>query len=185
MCGLRMNLVFFRHPFDWTLLQKAETPSVHKRYKTRLTFLAACNFPELQKMSLMMIGKSARPKPSERRSRTELGFEYHDNSKARMNQELFFYSACAIRQLWQTPGYQLLLHIDNCSAHGKEDPFPRLRNVTINIFPPNTNSKIQPLDAIIIVWVNNCYRRRLLFCNDNTSCGKKTIYSANKLASMR
>ena len=62
----------------------------------------------------------------------------------------------------RTPGRKILLLLDDCSAHGKKESLPELQNVHVEFLPPNTTSKVQPLDAGIIAWVKKMYRRRLL-----------------------
>lgn len=86
----------------------------------------------------------------------------------------------------RTPGRKILLLSDNCLAHGSEDDLPPLQNFRVIFLPPNTTSRIQPLDAGIIAWVRRRYRRRLLFgVFENIESGKKSIYNGDILTAIR
>lgn len=55
----------------------------------RITFLAACNSNDTERMPLMIVGKAARPRPFERSSGADLGFDYHHIIMACMTKRLF------------------------------------------------------------------------------------------------
>lgn len=48
---------------------------------------------------------------------------------------------------------------DNCSAHGSLESIPPIDNVEILFLPPNSTSKLQPLDAEIIATLKIKYRK--------------------------
>ena len=76
--------------------------------------------------------------------------------------------------------------MDICSAHGSQDSQPELRNVSILFFPPNTTSRLQPLDAGIIAAIKLRYRRRQMeFAVDMAEVGKGDIYKVDILSAMR
>lgn len=54
----------------------------------------------------------------------------------------------------------VLLIIDNCTAHGKKEHLPPLNHTTIMFLPLNSTSKIQPCDAGIIRNFEGYYRQR-------------------------
>ncbi|XP_054283402.1 tigger transposable element-derived protein 6-like [Macrosteles quadrilineatus] len=54
---------------------------------------------------------------------------------------------------------KILLFIDNCSAH---KDIPPLKNVKVQFLPPNTTSKLQPLDQGIIKNFKVNYRREVV-----------------------
>ena len=54
---------------------------------------------------------------------------------------------------------KILLLIDNCPAHPKDVP---LRNIELVYLPPNSTSKLQPLDQGIIKVVKQKYRKKLV-----------------------
>eukprot|EP00171_Calliarthron_tuberculosum_P004123 IDg4123t1 len=177
--------LFYRQPPCWTLSNGVV--SGQKKEKTRMTFLACCNGDGSEKMKLMVIGTARNPRPFKKKSGQDLGFDYHANKKAWMNTPLFY--AWLIRFdnfIDRKPGRKVLLMIDNCSAHGKRETLPPLRNVRVDFLPPNTTSKVQPLDAGIIAWIKAKYKRRLLLrVFDNIDMGRKSIYNVDILCAMR
>ena len=60
-----------------------------KKQKLRLSVLACCNTDGTEKMPLMLIGKSKRPRVFGNSAGKQLGFDYHANAKAWMTAELF------------------------------------------------------------------------------------------------
>ena len=53
---------------------------------------------------------------------------------------------------------KILLFIDNCSAH----PHLDFSNIKLAFFPPNTTSKLQPMDAGLIQNFKLIYSKKLL-----------------------
>jgi len=150
-------------------------PAGHKKEKTRITCLACCNSDGTEKMPLMVIGSALNPRPFKKKSGQELGFDYHANKKAWMTTVLFCEWLRRLdRYVGRTAGRKILLLIDNCSAHGKKETMPALRNVRVEFLPPNATSKVQTLDAGIIAWVKAKYRRRLLFSVFETLIWRKS-----------
>lgn len=177
--------LFYRQPPNWTLANTSV--SGFKKEKTRLTFLACCNNDGSERLKLMVIGTALKPRAFQKKSGQEYGFDYHANKKAWMTKELFFAWLKRFDEyVARKPGRKILLLLDNCSAHGKEEDMPPLQNIRVIFLPPNTTSKIQPLDAGIIAWVKRRYRRRLLFrVFENIECGKKSIYNVDILTAIR
>ncbi|CAH0731050.1 unnamed protein product, partial [Brenthis ino] len=54
---------------------------------------------------------------------------------------------------------KILMFIDNCTAHGE---IPNLKNIKIKYLPPNTTSKLQPLDQGIIQSFKMHYRKEVV-----------------------
>lgn len=177
--------LFYRQPPSWTLSTKPV--SGFKKEKARISFLACCNYTGTEQMPLMIIGNSKKPHAFKGKTGQELGFDYHFNQKAWMTKCLFFAWLNRLDvYVGSTTGRKILLLIDNCSAHGRKDELPKLENVRVEFLPPNTTSKVQPLDAGIIAWVKSRFRRRLLFrVFDNIDAGKKSIYNIDILTAMR
>ena len=50
----------------------------------------------------------------------------------------------------KTAGRNVLLLLDNFSGHGRPENLPDLSCVQVELIPPNTTSKLQPMDASII-----------------------------------
>lgn len=123
----------------------------NKKEMTRMTFLASYNNDSSDKVPLMAIGNSKIPWAFKKMTGQELGFDNHANRKAWMTMRLFHGWLGRLYQyidrlLW----CEILLLLDNCSAHGKKEKFPEMKNICVEFLPPNTKSKIQPLDAGII-----------------------------------
>lgn len=72
-----------------------------------------------------------------------------------MNKLIFF---AWIRRLKdyidQTKDRNIILFIDNCSAHGAKESLPALQHVDVPFLSPKTTSHIQPLYAVIIAVLN-------------------------------
>lgn len=177
--------LFYRQPPNWTLSNTAV--SGFKKEKTRLTFLACCNNDGTERLKLMVIGTAMKPRAFQKKSGQEHGFDYHANKKAWMTKELFFAWLNRFDQyVARKPGRKILLLLDNCSAHGKAEDLPPLHNIRVIFLPPNTTSKVQPLDAGIIAWVKRRYRRRLLFrVFENIESGKNSIYNVDIITAIR
>lgn len=78
-----------------------------------------------------------------------------------MNSSLFFDWLCHLdRKIGQSKGQKIFLLIDNCSAHQNLDTIPNLTHVEIDVLPPSTTNKLQPLDAGIISAIKVRYRWR-------------------------
>lgn len=91
--------LFYRQPPGWTL---SKTPvSGHKQDKTRITCLACCNWDGSEKFPLMVIGRANRPRPFGKKSGQELGFDYHHNKKAWMNQVLFLRGCIVLTSIFR------------------------------------------------------------------------------------
>ncbi len=58
----------------------------------------------------------------------------------------------------RTQDRKILLFMDNCGAH----PHLELSNIELAFLPPNTTSKLQPMDAGIIQTTKVTYRKKLL-----------------------
>ena len=79
-----------------------------------------------------------------------------------------------------------LSRIDNCSAHGRISTLPEIDHVEVVFLPPNTISKLQPLDAGIIASLKANYRRRQLErAVDLIDINGKDLYSVEQLMAMR
>lgn len=99
-----------------------------KKQMVRLSYLACCNATGTERYPLMIIGNSARPPCFKRKSGADLGFDYHSNKKAWMTGELFTgwfrrFSSYISRI---DEKRNVLLLIDNCSAHGSDRTLPAL-----------------------------------------------------------
>jgi hypothetical protein len=135
---------------------KGETCKGGKASKQRITVLLCSNMDGTDKRPLYVIGKSSKPRCFYGVQR--LPVDYVSNKKAWMVSSLF---ESYVRQLDKAITSQkrnIVLIIDNCPAHPSID---NLRSIKIVYLPPNTTSKIQPMDGGVI-HAFKCYYRRLM-----------------------
>ena len=128
-----------------------------KKDKTRLTVAFTCNADGSDKLEPLFLGHSERPRCFNKRYGRDLGFNYFHNKKAWMTGQLF---AEFLAQLDQHVGRKVLLFVDNAPSHKFDKLTPK--NVEVCSLPPNTTSKLQPMDAGIIASVKRRYRARHL-----------------------
>ena len=110
---------------------------------------------------LLVIGKSKCPCCPKNINLDTIGCKYRNNSKAWITQAIFneWLKSFDARMA----GRQVLLIMDNCSAHIPLAQLPtviRLRNTTVFYLLPITTSKLHPCDAGIIRNLKAYYRRR-------------------------
>lgn len=152
-----------------------------------LTLLMSGNADGSEKLPLMFIGVAKKPRAFGSKSGQDLGFDYWHNRRARMDSVLFFEWLNRFNNyICQKPGRNVLLLLDNCSAHGTKRTIPTLSNVRIQYLPPNTTSQYQPMTAGItrsfkIRYRRLQYERALDFGNDN----EHNIYRLDQLTAMK
>ena len=158
-----------------------------KKAKDRITVLPCSNADGIEKIELMIIGKALIPRVFKNKSGQELGLDYHANKKAWMTATLFFeWLARFHTYISKTPGRQALLLLDNCSAHGSQQSMPDMDNVRVVFLPPNTTSKVQPMDAGIIACMKVRYTRlQMERALDLVDENVKNIYKVDVLSAMR
>eukprot|EP00171_Calliarthron_tuberculosum_P003120 IDg3120t1 len=169
-----------------------ELPHIHeklskKKQKARMTFLACANADGSGKFPMMIIGRARRPRCFQKKTGQDLGFDYWHNSKAWMTSVLFYgWLERFDNFIGQTPGRKVALLLDNCSAHGKPGTLPVLNNVEIIFLPPNTTSKVQPMDAGVIACVKMRYRRfQISRALDSEDRNTGDVYKVNQLLAMK
>ena len=133
-----------------------------KVIKEMLNFLVFDNANCTEKYLLIVIGHSKHPRCFGSLSPTERGFDYHSNSEAWMNTELFFEWLhrffCCIGKISKR---KVLLLLDNAHCHGSIARLPELPNVSFLFSPKRTMSRLQPMDASVINALKNRYRSRI------------------------
>ena len=120
-----------------------------KKDKTRITIAFTINATGTDRWKPYSIGHANKPRCFKQKTGEELGFFYLHNKKAWMT-SIFFETY--LRQfnghIGRTRGQKVLLLIDNTPSHAFEHL--TLSYVKVCPLPPNTTSKLQPLDAGII-----------------------------------
>src|SRR2546423_14531105 len=116
-----------------------------KKDKTRLTLALTCNATSTDQVPLLILGYAEKPRCFNKKSGQEHGFFYLSNKKAWITKDFF---QKYLHRLNAHVGRKILLLIDNAPSHiWKHTDYP---NLEIMALPPNTTSKLQPLDAGII-----------------------------------
>ena len=112
-----------------------------------MTVALCANANGTDKLKPLVIGKYLNPRCFKRINRNSLGVMYEANAKAWMTGRVFERWLKAFDQ--RITGRKVILLIDNAPSHAVNAV--ELRNTTIRFLPPNTTSRIQPMDADIIM----------------------------------
>ncbi|XP_054276524.1 tigger transposable element-derived protein 6-like [Macrosteles quadrilineatus] len=148
---------FFKCLTDRTLSFKGDSCSGGKMSKVRITVLLCANSDGTDKLKPLVIGKAKNPRCF--KNVKSLPTEYEANNKAWMVSGFFSSWLKNIDKAMKKKNRKILLFIDNCSAH---KDIPPLKNVKVQFLPPNTTSKLQPLDQGIIKNFKVNYRREVV-----------------------
>jgi hypothetical protein len=148
--------LFYRLEPDRTLA--TQRLSGRKKNKERLSIALCANSDGSHKLNPLIIGKSKKPRCFNNVKINNLQMTYRNNPKAWMLTTVF---QDWLREFDQEVAKKhrnlhALLLLDNCPSH-KIDGLV-LSNVEIHFLPPNTTSKIQPMDAGIIMSFKRHYR---------------------------
>lgn len=140
-----------------TLDTRGEKCHGGKQNKARITVLLGANMDGSTKLRPLVIGKFKTPHCM--RNRCDIPVTYAWNRKSWMTRDVFE----KWLKDWDTQlaeqGRKACLLVDNCSAHHTDVP---LKNIELKFLPPNTTSKLQPLDQGIIRAFKAIYKRRLI-----------------------
>ncbi|GFW31518.1 tigger transposable element-derived protein 6 [Trichonephila clavipes] len=128
-----------------------------KHSKERLTILLTVNIDGSEKITPLVIGKSAKPRCF--KGINSFPTKYHSNKKAWMTTELFNEWLVSLNSDMKRDKRHILLFLDNCTVYNNAPP---LSNVKLKFFPPNSTSKLQPLDQGIIHNFKTFYRREVV-----------------------
>lgn len=135
-----------------TLALKKDPCTGGKVAKDRITVLISTNMTGNEKMPLLVIGKSAKPRCF--KNVKTLPVEYRNNKKSWMTTFLFNEWLLKLDRRMKMQQRKIVMFLDNCPAHGK----PKLDNVRLVFMPPNTTAKLQPCDQGIIANFKQKYR---------------------------
>ena len=128
-----------------------------EKSKERLTVMVAANMDESEKLPLMVIGKSKKPRCF--KYVKSLPVQYEANKKAWMTGDLYTSWLWKLDRAFQKEKWKVLLFADNCLAH---PIVPRLQAVTVHFLPPNTTAVLQPMDQGVIQCFKMWYKKLLL-----------------------
>jgi hypothetical protein len=155
-----------------------------KKDKTRISVALCANSDGTEKEELLIIGHSAKPRAFNKKTGQQLGFFYRFNKKAWMTTQLFQEWLQQFDVRMRRQERQVLLLLDNAPTHAVKNLV--LTNVKVLFLPPNTTSRIQPMDAGIIAAFKKRYRSfHLAHAIDRDAAGQKNIYKVDILKAMR
>ncbi|XP_066259361.1 tigger transposable element-derived protein 4-like [Euwallacea similis] len=149
--------LFFKLTPDRTLKFKGQTCEGGKLSKERITIFVVANLTGSEKRKLLVIGKSKNPRYF--KNIVQLPVTYKSNKRAWMNSEIFINALREWDEELRRKKRKIILLVDNCPAH------PDVKNlmwITLVFMPPNTSSKLQPMDQGVIHSLKSHYRRLLL-----------------------
>lgn len=145
--------LFFECTPDSTFTLKGDDCHGGKRSKERITVLSIMNATGTEKLTPLVIGKSANPRYfKEIKSKP---VDTHADKKAWMKAHLFSEWLVNLKRKMKNKQRQILLLKDNCTPHS---PVPNLSHLKVQCFPPNATSKLPPLNLDIIEKFKHFYR---------------------------
>lgn len=139
--------LYYRATPDGSLTYRHQNISGYKKAMDRVTVLCCTNMAGTDKKKIVLIGKSANPRCFKGIQRDALPVTYFANRNAWMTAAIFTEWLSGWNDELVASGREVLLFIDNCSAHPSNCNFS---NINLQFLPPNTTSILQPLDMGII-----------------------------------
>ena len=147
--------LYFKTSGDKTFYVKGQKNEGGKKSKERITASFCANLCG-EKEPVLLIGKSARPRAFGRIDINTLPCTYRFSRKAWMTTDLFVTWLTSFNAKMMRQDRHVLLFLDNAPSHPKTE----FSNVKLMFFPPNTTSKLQPLDQGVIQAFKLKYRKR-------------------------
>jgi hypothetical protein len=145
----------------WRLLQNKtyslpeESAKGYKKIKDRITVLLLVNMDGSERL-IVVIGKYKNPRCFKGIKNLPIWLYLH-NRTAWMTSETFNEIMLKLDKRMRKQNRSILVLLDNCASH----PFLNLNNIKLLFLPPNTTSRLQPLDAGIIRSFKQRYRNRI------------------------
>lgn len=147
--------LFFKCLPDQTIFN-GEKCHGEKQSTERFTILHCVNMTGTDKLPLLIIGKSKRPRCFQ--DVKTLPVDYESNVKAWMTKNLFKDWLKKVDKQMKIKRQKIVLFVDNCPAH---TDLPTLENIKVVFWPANT-SNLQPLDQGIVHTFKRFYRRQVV-----------------------
>ena len=173
---------FYRALPEKSLTLKGEQCKGGEKSKERLTAMFCCSLTG-EKLKPLIIGKSEHPRCFKNLNVTQFPATWRANRRAWMTSNLFEEWLHQVNNKMKHEKRRILMFLDNAPCH------PELRetlsNIKLQFFPPNTTSRLQPLDQGIIKHVKVIYRKKLILHvlahMDDTSSASDISRSVNVL----
>lgn len=134
-CGLFYNML----P-DKTYAYKGENCNGGKVSKERLTILVGANMDGTEKLPILVIGKSKKPKCFQ--NVKSFPCDYESNKKAWMTITIYEAYLKKLDAKMRRAKRSIILFVDNCAAHSKDAKYS---NVKVLFLPPNSTSVLQQI----------------------------------------
>lgn len=158
-----------------------------KMNKQRLTVLACSNAAGTNKLPLMVIGKSAKPRALKNMNMNSLPVYYRNQTKAWMTGNLFkewfekkfVPSVTRFNEENGLPPRALLL-IDNAPSHPSDMQLV-CRDIKAIFLPPNVTSLLQPMDQGVLQNIKLSYRKMLLQTLIEEDCSLSILEKLKKI----
>lgn len=152
--------LFFRALPEKSFCAKGVPAHGGKQSKQRVTVTLFCS-ANGEKEKCTVIGKAKYPRCFRKNNvKVEnLSVFYRHNTKSWMTKQEFDVLVRRFDARMRAQNRTVLLFLDNCSAHGQID---NLTNTQLVFFPPNTTSKLQPVDQGIGACLKLYFRKHLL-----------------------
>jgi DDE superfamily endonuclease len=141
-----------------TLAVKGKKLLNGKASKVRLTLLVGANMTGTEKLPMLVIGKSAKPRCFKSKTPPLM---YEANKKAWMTGSLFETYMKKLDRKFSLQGRKVIIFADNCSAHPPSLQ-ETLGHIQLEFLPKNTTSVVQPMDQGVIHSLKSKYRVKLL-----------------------
>ncbi|KAF9228317.1 DDE-domain-containing protein [Gyrodon lividus] len=167
-----VNETGFNHysPPDRGLATKQMSGKTKEKF--RITIALTCNSDGSEKLEPFFIGKAAKPHCVKQRTPEQCGFYYQNNKHAWMTGALL--EECQLDIKMKRANCHILLLMDNFSGHMiSYQP----SHIQMEYFKPNMTPFVQPCDAGIICFFNQC----ALDCDE---AGESEIYKIDLLEAM-
>lgn len=149
--------LFFRAIPKKTICKKGEKCYGGKQSKERLTVMLCC-FADGTFEKPLVIGKSNNPRCFKNIKKENLPVIWKSNRKAWMTTSIMEEWLIRLNRKMAIQNRKILLFLDNATSH----PNLNLSNIQLCFFPPNTTSRLQPLDQGIINAFKVHYRTRVV-----------------------
>lgn len=149
--------LFFRALPTKSLQFKGEKCSGEKLSKERLSVLL-CAFADGKIEKPVVIGKAKRPRCFKNLDLEQLPVIWRSNKTAWMTAAFMEDWLVQLNARMRQQNRNILLFMDNATSHPKME----LSNIKLVFFPPNTTSRLQPMDQCVIYTMKLHYRKRIL-----------------------
>ena len=151
--------LYYRATPDSSLCYTYEQISGSKRAMERITILLCANMSGKDKLKLLMISKSKKPRCFKNINMDTLPITYCSNQNAWMTRIIFQEWVSKWDSVLRENCRKILLLLDNCPAHPR---ISTLTNIRLEFLPANTTSLIQPLDQGVIKNLKCFYRQEVV-----------------------